>query len=79
MCKGSYRVLPNLTHYDRCNLIISLTVSVLFYKLSYSQPLRHEQMGKGIHFIFEVVFSLKFSGEHDPAGRVFEEKKKGSK
>ena len=34
-----------------------------------SQPLRHKRMGKGVHFMFEVVSGLKFSGEHDPAGR----------
>ena len=28
-------------------------------------------MGKGVHFVFEVVFILKFSEEHDPADRFF--------
>ena len=41
----------------------------------YSQPLRHKRMGKGVHFMFEVVSRLKFSGEHDPAGRFL---KKGA-
>ena len=39
-----------------------------------SQPLRHKRMGKGVHFMFEVVSRLKFSGEHDPAGRFFEKR-----
>ena len=33
-----------------------------------SQPLGHKRMGKGVHFMFEVVSRLKFSGEHDPVG-----------
>ena len=41
----------------------------------YSQPLRHKRMGKGVHFMFEVVSRLIFSGEHDPAGRFL---KKGA-
>ena len=32
-------------------------------------------MGKGVHFMFEVVPSPKSSGEHDPAGRFL---KKGA-
>ena len=32
-------------------------------------------MGKGVHFMFEVVSRLKFSEEHDPAGRFL---KKGA-
>ena len=43
--------------------------------MCFSQPLRHKQMGKGVHFLFEVVSRLKFSGEHDPAGRFL---KKGA-
>ena len=42
---------------------------------TYSQPLRHKRMGKGVHFMFEVVSRLKFSGKHDPAGRFL---KKGA-
>ena len=40
-----------------------------------SQPLKHKRMGKGVHFMFEVVSRLKFSGEHDPAGCIL---KKGA-
>ena len=32
-------------------------------------------MGKGVHFMFEFVPRLKFSREHDPAGRFL---KKGA-
>ena len=32
-------------------------------------------MGKGVHFMFEVVSRQKFSGKHDPAGRFL---KKGA-
>ena len=32
-------------------------------------------MGKGVHFMFEAVSRLKFSGEHDPTGCIL---KKGA-
>ena len=41
----------------------------------FSQPLRHKQMGKGVHFLFEVDSRPKFSREHDPTGRFL---KKGA-
>ena len=52
--------------------------SVVFQKnmsRPFSQSLRHKRIGKGVHFMFEVVSRLKFSGEHDPAGRFL---KKGA-
>ena len=54
--------------------MISLLCASLWNNTS-SQPLRHKRMGKGVHFMFEVVSRLKFSGEHDPAGRFL---KKGA-
>ena len=40
-----------------------------------SRSLKHKQMGKGVHFMFEVVSRLKFPGNTIPTGCIL---KKGA-